>query len=177
MTTQKRSTKKKDISEAEVAVLVQTLQKINDFCQQIDSQTNILIGLSLAIFVFASSTLQGGNIQLYSLVLAIFAAISALIGILVMHPPQFMRKNGGENSMMFIKTIARHTTAADYAQTLSKTLASREEIIRQFALETYNLSTNYYRPKRRLFNLAKDILFTGITLSLIIFIVSFSLYL
>lgn len=174
MAIKQHSNKKDDpITEAEVAVLVQTLEKINNFSQQIDSQSNILIGISLAIFVFASSNLQGEVVELYSLVLAIFAGVSAMVGILVMHPPKFMRKGGDENSMMFIKTIAGHNNADAYTQTLSQTLASRNEIVRQFGLETYNLSNYYYRPKRRLFNLAKDILFIGISLSLLVFVISF----
>ena len=161
------------ITEAEVAILTQILEKINNFSQQIDAQSNILIGLSLAIFVFASASLQGGDIEIYSLILAVFAGVSAMVGILVMHPPKFMRKGDAKNSILFIKEIARQKDAAAYVKTLSQTLASRNETIRQFGLETYNLSTRYYQPKRRLFNLAKDILFIGITLSLITFVASF----
>jgi len=159
-------------TEAEVAVLVGILEKITNFSQQLDTQANIIIGLSLAIFVFATSSFQSGNVQPYSFVLAMFAGVSALVGLLVMHPPKFMRRPSKDQSLMFIKHIADSKDAESYARSLKKVISSREETIRQYGLEIYNMSTRYYQPKKKLFNLSKSILLTGIAVSLTIFLFS-----
>ncbi|MDP2656278.1 MAG: DUF5706 domain-containing protein [bacterium] len=161
------------ITEAEVAVLSSILDKATTFSQNLDSQANVIIGLSLAVFVFATSSFAGGHSQAYAMILAFFSGSSALFGLLAMHPPTFMRRHKSEpQSLLFIKEIGLHKNTSAYAQELDNMISSRRTTIDQYACEIYNLSTRYYEPKNALFKMAKNMFLIGIAVSFLTFVLT-----
>lgn len=158
----------KDIGAA-VRLLATLLERANTTAQHLDSQTNILIGLSSAIFIFAASRFQIGDQNSIWLPLTFFAAISALISLLAIHPPRFMRKKGQKESLLYNKKIIE-LSVEEYGTKLGAISTDREALIENYSTEIYNLYKYYYRPKRRLFNLARNVLFAGVIVGLLILI-------
>lgn len=105
-----------------------------------------------------------------------FSAMATVIALLAIHPPRFMRKTGQEESLMFTKRIANFASFQEYEKELVKILDKPEKIVNQYAIELYNLSKYYYRPKRSLFNLARNILLTGVALTLYTFFIEILLH-
>jgi len=160
----------KELKESTAQFLDSALTNTCGFAQHLDSQTHILVGVSSLIFIFSVSRFldQGG--QLPFMILSIFSGFSALVGLFAIHPPAFMRKRGQEESLMFHKHIVEFPTASDYVRELTKVVEDRDVMIREYATTIYNVSKYYYRPKRRLFHYARNILLVGIFLGLIAFI-------
>lgn len=157
---------KKDIGSA-VRFMNGLLDRASNFAQHIDAQTNIILGLSSAIFIFSASRLQTSQDNHFFLVLCAFAAISALVSLYAIHPPKFLRKRGQKESLMYNKKITSFSTPSKYSNSLCKIIGNRDLVISEYAVEIYNLYKFYYRPKRKLFRIARDILITGIFLSLL----------
>jgi len=76
---------------------------------------------------------------------------------------------------MYNKNIGNFHSPAIYQKQLEKIFESREAILKQYSMEIYNLAKYYYQPKRKIFKLSRNILLTGIILSLLISILSFFL--
>jgi len=146
------------------------LRKTTSFVQHLDTQINILIGISLGMFAFGASKFQGenGDISLAFLVLTIFSLLSTLVGLFAIHPPKWLRKRGQEESLMYNKKISSFSSSVEYGDELLKAIKNKEEIVRQYATELYNISKYYYRPKRNLFHIARRIFLLGITISFIL---------
>lgn len=140
-----------------------------NFTHHLDSQTNILLGISTALFVLSASSFLNGHVNLSLLIIAGFSGISTLIGLLAVHPPRFMRKYGQTESIMFSKSIANYSSAEEYTKELLKIITDHEKIVDQFGIELYNLAKYYYRPKRILFRYSRTILLAGIALGLFTF--------
>ncbi len=152
--------------------LTSMLDRANAFVQHLDTQINILLGVCLAIFLYSVGRFIEDRNAIYLLILGIFAGISALICLLAVHPHRFMRKRGQSESLMYNKKIIGFKSALEYSKKLEKTLEDREFLIKEYSTEIYNLYKHYYRPKRKLFNLARNILVDGIILGLLVFLVS-----
>ena len=154
---------KKDIGAA-IRLLSSPLEKLNSSVRHLDTQTNILIGLSSAIFAIATSQLTRGEIIFKTplLLLAIFSALAAITGIFAVHPPRFMRKRGQEESLFYQKEIEGFVSPAAYAVALEKKMGDIPAITEEYAKEIWNIARYYYRPKRKLFNLARNLLLWGI---------------
>src|SRR3990167_7052656 len=152
---------KKDIG-ATIRFLNGILEKRDTFARHIDSQVQILIGLSSATFLFSGSNLLGT-----------FAALAALVGLLAIHPPRFMRKRGQNESLMYNKKISSFASSSKYEEELRRVVGDQDALIKQYSIEIYNLSKYYYQPKRKLFRISRNLYFAGIGLSLTLLIFAF----
>lgn len=159
--------------EVELLSIVEFLggmtQKSGQFTHQLDVQASILIGITSAIFIFSLAKFFDGTKELPLIIIGGFSAVSTLIGLLAIHPPKFMRKVGQEESLMFNKRIANYDSFQEYEKDLIKVLDRPERMVNEYAIELYNLSKYYYRPKRDLFNFSRNCFLTGIVLSLYAF--------
>lgn len=146
------------------------VEKEVSFTHHLDSQTHILIGISTALFFLSVAAFQEGREELSLLIIGVFSALSTLVGLMSVHPPRFMRKHGQEESIMFSKNISKYETSSQYSEELIKVVTSQENIVEQFGKELYNLSKYYYRPKRVLFRISRNLLLAGIGLGLFAFL-------
>ncbi len=158
--------------EKETDLTESILARASDLTQHLDHQTNILIGLSTAIFVFTATGFDPNDINIPMLIMALFSAGSSLLGLFAIHPPQFMRKRGQKESLLYNKKIASFKNGEEYAQALRAATKNGSMTFDQYAIEIYNVCRYAYRPKRRLFHAARRILFIGIALSLFAFMVA-----
>ncbi|QQG41895.1 MAG: hypothetical protein HYV90_01120 [Candidatus Woesebacteria bacterium] len=155
----------------DVFVLNEVLHKINGNTEHIDIQVNNLVILGSALFAFsATGYISGGpTIHYYLLVLALFSSLSAVTGLLALNPPGFLDKRGQKDSKLYTHGIAGYKFQEDYYEAIKTMLADKEKTVEQYALEIYNLSKFSYLPKRKLFNLSKNLLIVGFLLSFILF--------
>ena len=147
------------------------LDRITEVSQHIDHQCNILIGLSIAVFLFTASVFEKDHQNIPMLVMAIFSGLAALVGLLAIRPPRRLRKQGQPESLMYNRTIAGYSTSQEYADRLTEALKDEESMTKQYALEIYNISRYQYRPKRQLFLVARRFLLTGVTLAVLVFVI------
>jgi hypothetical protein len=71
-----------------------------------------------------------------------------------------LRKRNQEESLMYNKKVSSLKSANEYAKQLGYSMEDEKNITEQFAIEIYNLCKYCYRPKRELFNLSRNLLFT-----------------
>ncbi|MEK7510215.1 MAG: hypothetical protein AAB567_01490 [Patescibacteria group bacterium] len=171
-TPQKQIRAGKELKASSAHFLDGLLEKSYEFAQHLDAQTNILVGVSTAIFLFSLSAFLGDHPRILFLVLGFFSGLSSLIGLFAIHPPKFMRKRGQEESLMYNKKIASFLSAEEYGRELGKILDDGRAVTQQYATEIYNVAKYYYRPKRRLFHWSRNILIAGIFFSLLSFLIS-----
>lgn len=136
----------------------------------IDAQINILVGFSTALFLFAISRLHHSIDDIAFMIAAVMSALSAIVALIAIHPPRFTRKRGQEESLIYNREIVTFKHSRAYAAELFKTLKDERAVAQQYAIEIYNLYRFYYRPKRQLFHLARNILLAGIILSAFAFV-------
>ncbi len=153
--------------KAVVHFLTGLAEKHSAFARHIDNQANILIGLSTGIFVLvANQVLNSKTMPLYFFTAMIFSALSAIMGLLTVHPPKFMRKKGQKESvMLYNKAISSFKSPEEYAEKLKNLFNNQNELFHEFGLEIFNLSKYYYRPKRTLFVYSRNLLIAGIIIS------------
>ncbi|OHA62824.1 MAG: hypothetical protein A3E07_01765 [Candidatus Wildermuthbacteria bacterium RIFCSPHIGHO2_12_FULL_45_9] len=163
---------KSKLTEPSEQFLDGLLSRAYDFAQHLDNQTSILVGVSSAIFVFSLSLVVEQQGSFPFLILGIFAGCAALVGLFAVHPPKFMRKRGQEESLMYNKSIAGFASSSEYGEALEKIVDDKRAVIHEYAKEIYNVSKFYYRPKRKLFHLSRNILLIGIIVSLFVFLLS-----
>ena len=101
----------------------------------------------------------------------IFAGASALVGLLAVHPPRFMRKRGQPESLLYKKKIESFSSPAEYEKAVLLAMKTPAKTREQYAIEIYNLCKYYYSPKRKLFHVSRKLLFVGIALSLVTFLI------
>lgn len=164
--------------EMTVGFLKTILDKTISFVRHIDNQIQILLGISLAIFIFCANQLNSevGGKELYLLVLAFFSIVATLFGLFAIHPPGFMRKRGLKESLgslMYNKKITGFPSSQEYYNEIQKIAQNPEEIIRQYSTEIYTLLKYYYSPKRRLFHFTRDIFLIGLILSFLLLVLKF----
>jgi len=162
-----------ELSSSHTMFLGSILQKITSITSQIDTQINIAIAISSAIFVFSATNLyDSARNPLYLLVLAGFSGMSTVFALLAIHPPSFMRKRGQAESIIYHKKIEEHFSPDDYADSLQQAIKDRQATLHEYAREIYNVSKYYYRPKRILFNYSRNLLIVGFILTFIIFMIT-----
>jgi hypothetical protein len=160
-------TKSKNL-DATIKVLTSIMQKQEGFVRHLDIQINILLGICSGVFLMSVSQLKTSNFSLAFVALAFFSATACVVCLCAIHPPKIMRKRGQKESIMYNKKIAAHSSSSEYTSIIKKSLASYDRITEQYSVEIYNLCKFYYRPKRKLFHIARIIFFTGIAFSLVI---------
>jgi len=169
-----KENKKPDVNDPEnsfgssIYFLVSTLGRADSFSQHVDTQSNILIGVSTAIFAFAATKFGAHREFLFFDILGFFSALSAIFALLATHPPKFVRKKGQAESLMYNKKIVEFSSPAKYEHELSGIMATKEKITQQYATEIYNMYKYYYRPKRELYKISRNTLLLGIFLSFIV---------
>ena len=159
-------------SETTFFFLSSILQKTENFARHMDNQTSILVGLSSALFVLSVSQIkiENGVFLLPLLIFALFTLSSAIVAIFALIPPKFMRKRDQKESLLYNKKIAGFDSASQYFKELKKVAGDLDKITEQYSVEIYNICRYYYRPKRRLFKISRQLLCLGIFLSLAIIV-------
>lgn len=160
-----------DVLEATIAFLDSIKNQSTNLIMHFDTQTNILIGIGTAVAAISISNLGNENSFWIFTILGIFSALSVIVGLYAIRPPKTMRKQGQRESLFYNKKIASYSTSKEYAQELKHTLNDRDELINQYSAEVYNVYKYYYRPKRTLFNISRNLLVLGIVLSLITLVI------
>jgi hypothetical protein len=155
--------------QAVVAFLDGLSNKIIERTRNIDSQSNVLIGLSTGIFLLAINELMNSErLHMTLSLVAFFSALSAIVALLAIRPPAWMVLKGQKQSLLYTQKIANFSSAKKYASELKKILRCDVDIFEQYATEIYNLSKYYYRPKRKLFAISRNIFLFGVISSLVI---------
>ncbi len=150
--------------EEQQAFLSIVVEKVRAMAQHMDSQLNILLGADLAIFVYATSQYNTHRSVVF-FTLALFAALSACISLIAIHPFKFMRKRGEVESIMYNRSVIRYPSHEGYREALAEVLNDSNEMLNQYSLEIYNVYKFYYRPKRDLYTLARNTLLVGVVVS------------
>jgi len=157
---------KKDLGST-IRFLSSIQEKTSSFVQHLDMQANVIIGLSMAVVVFSISRISAGDESVALYILSACSAFSAIAGLYAIHPPKFMRKRGQSESLLYNKAITEAKSAENYQKQLESVIGNSDEIVRQYALEIYNMAAYYYRPKRDLFKLSRNLFLVGIVLGLV----------
>lgn len=156
----------------DVFVLNEILHKISGNTEHIDIQINNLVILGSALFAFSATGFFATNAQahFYLLILALFSSLAAIAGLLALNPPGFLDKRGQKNSKLYTHGISNYKSPEEYYEALRVMLADKKKTVEQYALEIYNLAQFSYMPKRRLFNLSRNLLVIGFIISFLLFI-------
>jgi hypothetical protein len=157
---------KKDLG-ATIRFLSSIQEKTSSFVQHLDMQANVIIGISMAVFAVSFSRISAGDESVAPYILSVCSALSAIAGLYAVHPPKFMRKRGQSESLLYNKSITETKSAENYQKQLESVIGNSDEIVRQYALEIYNMAAYYYRPKRDLFKLSRNLFLIGIVLGLL----------
>lgn len=144
------------------------MEKTNSNARYIDSQVNILLGISSAVFIYSISKASENSAFF---IMGLLSAIASIISILAIHPPRFIRGTGGLKTIFYNKTISNFNSSNDYKNEIIKISQNKDKLIEQFTNEIYNLSKYYYQPKRKLFHFARNVFLAGILLGLVFFII------
>jgi len=156
----------------DVFVLNEILHKINGNTEHIDIQINNIVILSSALFAFSATGYLSGspNAHYYLLILALFSSLSAVAGLISLNPPSYFDKRGQKDSRLYSHGISSYKSPEEYHAAIKEMIADKEKTVEQYALEIYNLSKFLYLPKRKLFNLSRNLLVFGFLLSLVLFV-------
>lgn len=156
-----------DDLDAVVGFLAGTSAKIIDSTRNVDNHSNVILGLSMAIFALSVNELMTvEKLHMTLSVIAIFSGISSMVALLAIRPPRFLIKKGQEESLMYTRKIAGFASHKEYAEALREVLTSDEKLFHQYATEIYNLSRFYYIPKRKMFSLSRNIFLFGVVAAL-----------
>ncbi len=161
---------KSNVGDSPIPFLDSVMRKSTDHVRHFDIQTNILIGISLAILAFSVSQLNGSNIQIPVYILIISTIISIFIGVYAIHPPKYMRKRGQEESIFYNKKVVGFGSSESFATEIKNVLQNKDEMIKNYSIEIFNLYKYYYQPKRKLFKISRNFLLLGIFLSIVTYL-------
>ncbi len=148
------------------------LQKLGTYAQHVDAQSNVIVGLGTAVFVFSASNFHtsGNRISWPLLILATTSGLAALISLLAIDPPIFMRKKNQIESVFYHRKISKYANFGDYYRDLREVLRNEDDVVKETSKELYNIAKYYWRPKRILFGYARNVMFVGFVLSFTIFL-------
>jgi len=154
--------------EENIAFLDSVMDKATRIILHFDNQSNILIGISVAISAFAISNI--GTDKISFMTLAVFSIIATVVALYAVHPPRFMRKKGQEESLLYNRKIISYEYFSDYTKEILSIVDDRDAIITEYTKEIYNIYKYHYKPKRFLFKVSRNFLVAGILLFFILFI-------
>lgn len=141
------------------AIMNKSVQSVRHF----DSQANILIGISMAVFAFSATQIKSSGDNTVFGILAFFAGLSAIVSIYSIYPPR--NKKNKEHNLISNGNIVNFDSSEDYANKLLETLKDRDKTVKNVASYIFGIYKFYYIPKRKLFLLARNILVLGIILA------------
>jgi hypothetical protein len=149
--------------EAVVIFLDGLVNRIVNSTRNVDTQCSVLIALNTTILALSLTAMaQNDRFHLALLCLAVGTTLSAVLALCAVRPPKFLVKDGPEEGLMYTKRIVRYESAKEYSKDLIKILRHDEELFHHYAMEIYNLSKYYYRPKRNLYSISRNIFLLGI---------------
>ena len=149
------------------------LYKTIGLVQHMDTQISILLGTSSAIFLFSLSRAvvdKESSISKYFYILIFFSLLSSIVCLLSVHPPRWLRKRNQKESLLYNKTISEFYSPDEFESKLLGIMGKQDLLTKEYSKEIYNLAKYYYRPKRKLFNLARNILFLGFFTVFLVFV-------
>lgn len=155
--------------QGNISFLNSILIKTNSLIEHMDTQINIIVGVSSAIFIYSSSQTNSTNHWVFP-ILSTFSALSIIVGLFAVHPPRSMRKKGQRESIFYTKIISEHSSSDHYSEKIGDMLGDISKIKDQYTCEIYNMSSYYYQPKRRLYRWSRDALLCGIILAALAYI-------
>ncbi len=163
---------KKDIGAA-IRLVDGMLDKVTTVVQHLDSQTNMLIGISSAVFALSIGQLLRASANEKALVvLAVFSGLATVIGLYAIHPPKTLRKKGQQESLFYQKNISNFENAKKFYDAVDPMIGNIPMITEEYTREIYNMAKYYYRPKRMLFKAARNVFLAGVLFSLVAFTLS-----
>jgi len=141
----------------------------------IETKINWLLGISgvimSALITFLITTNPAVN-HLAVLIICFSAFICFLICLLSFELPEWLlNKPHRDGSIMFYNTRKTLTPEDIHKQLME--ITTREDILRQYSINIYNVVERNIKVKNKLFKGACNILFTGLLLGFIIIAVSF----
>jgi len=174
MTEEDKKTEDNKITDlsAHVRFLGNMLDKTMNQTNNLDGQTNIILGITSAIFLFSATKINSEQSAVF-LILMISSALSILGCMISIHPPKFLRvKNKHESikSLFSNKRVNSYSSSQEYADQIMLVAGDARKMTEHYAASIYNTNVNYYRPKRNLFKLSLKVLIAGILLASLLMI-------
>lgn len=159
--------------QGKVGYLQGLTEKIIDSTRTIDNHANVMVGLNTAIFALViSMMLQVDHLRFVMSIVALFSFISAIAAIFAIRLPRIIaRNNNYQKSLFHAPRIAQFKSVDEFSNALLATMASDDDLLKEYAREAYNLSKYYYMPKRKMLTLSRYFfLFGAITSSLFLLV-------
>jgi hypothetical protein len=155
---------------SEIHFLKDNLTKQYDTYHHYETRANFTLAISSGLLFFAITQLIAHPDLGLGLCVIIFTAfLSMVLSLLTIKPPKFMRKKRQSESLFYHSNIFDQTSSG-FVKKVLKTSSSREEIIKEYAQEIYNLVNYSIKPRRIFSQYITNILVIGITIGLIIFL-------
>jgi len=127
---------------------------------QIETRANIIIGFSIAISAFFLKNPSAEGMRAGVVILLGASSLAIIASLFALKPPRFLSKDLLEKSVFYHGTIS-DMNSQEYIQKIEEVSQSESEIIRQYSLETYNLSRYLIKYKNFFATLAIRILVVG----------------
>ena len=152
--------------------LVRTTQQINvTMSQMADAKASILMGATFVVFTIAVGQASKGAVPYALLVLALSAFLSAVCAVMAVMPafrppPQ----NTDSENILFFGVFAE-CSEEEYADRVLAQLRSDETVFRAMLRDTHQNGVVLHRKKYRYLGYAYRVFLTGLTLTLITFLI------
>ena len=152
--------------------LVRTTQQINvTMSQMADQKASILMGATFVVFTIAVGQASRGDFPYALLVLALSAFLSAFCAVMAVMPSfRPPKRNRDQENLLFFGVFAEGSEQ-DYADRVLDQLRSDETVFRTMLRDTYQNGVVLHRKKYRFLGYAYRIFLTGLTLTLITFLI------
>jgi hypothetical protein len=152
--------------------LVRTTQQINvTMSQMADAKASILMGATFVVFTISVGQASKGAFPYALLVLALSAFLSAFCAVMAVMPSfRPPPRNPGQENILFFGVYAQGSEQ-DYADRVLAELHSDETMFRAMLRDTYQNGVVLHRKKYRYLGYAYRIFLTGLTLTLITFLI------
>ncbi|WP_254514914.1 Pycsar system effector family protein [Novosphingobium sp. G106] len=152
--------------------LVRTTQQINvTLSQMADAKASILMGATFVVFTISVGQASKGAVPYALLVLALSAFLSAFCAVMAVMPSfRPPPRNPGQENILFFGVFAEGSEQ-DYADRVLDQLRSDETVFRTMLRDSYQNGVVLHRKKYRFLGYAYRIFLTGLTLTLITFLI------
>jgi hypothetical protein len=152
--------------------LVRTVTQANlSLSQMADQKAGLLMGATFVVFTIAVSQASRGPVPLSLLLLAVFAFVSAFCAVAAImpaiKPPP--RPSGNENILFF--GVFTAMSEDEFTERVLEQLHSDEAVFRTMLRDVYQNGQVLQRKKYRLLGWAYRLFLTGLTLTVISFLV------